>query len=166
MISDQGHLKDTKKNKMLKHNMGCVQIIVNDKYTMRHLARLILEAFTPKETFATRIDFINGDKNDIRLDNIKWHKNRTYEEALAYQRQYENEKNRRLKEQQALQHNDTSPKKPFKSPTAFYRKWNEQLSHQLEKDLPEWLKNAIRQLIQMNNEEIYEIEKKDRKPYI
>ena len=161
MISDQGHLKDTKKNKMLKHNMGYVQIIVNDKYTLRPLARLILEAFTPKETFTTRIDFINGDKNDIRLDNIKWHQNRTYEEALEYQKQYYEKSKRRLLEQPA---NDTSPRMPFKSPTAFYRKWNEQLYHQLEKDLPEWLKNAIRQLIQMNNEEINEIEKKDRQP--
>ena len=149
IVSDQGQMKDIKRNKFILPKSGTVQMIINNKYTVRPLARLVLEAFTPRETHTTRVDFINGDKNDIRLDNIKWHQNRTHEELLAYQRQYENEKKRRLREQSAQ-----SPNKSFKSLTEFYQDWNEQLYHQLEKDLPQWLKKAISKLIEMNNEEI------------
>lgn len=154
IVSDQGQLKDIQRNRfVLPAKSGYVHIIINDKYTDRILARLVLEAFTPLETHTTRVDYINGDKNDVRLVNLKWHKNRTYEEVLAYQREYANKK-KMLMEQQMQSAHDTSPKKPFKSPTEFYQDWNEQLYHQLEKDLPQWLKKAIRRQIDMNNETI------------
>lgn len=145
MVSDQGEMKDIIKNKMVKNNMGYVSMIINNKHTTKSLARLILEAFTPKETHQPRIDFINGNKKDIRLDNMRWHQTRTHEEALEYQRQYQ----KKMKGQ-----DNASPKKPFKSTTTFYQDWNEQLSHQLEKDLPQWIKKAISKLIDMNNETI------------
>ena len=145
MVSSQGNVKDTVKNKMVKNYMGYVPMTVNNKHTTKSLARLILENFTPKETHKPWIDFINGNKKDIRLDNMRWHQTRTHEEALEYQRQYQ----KKMKGQ-----DNTSPRKPFKNPTEFYQDWNEQLSHQLEKDLPQWIKKAISKLIDMNNETI------------
>ena len=151
IISDQGHLKDTQRNRfVLPTKSRYVQIIINNKYTYRTLARLLLEAFTPVETHTKRIDYINGDKNDIRLDNLKWHQNRTYEEILAYQREYENHKNKMLRE------GIIPTKTPNKSRIAIYQDWNEQLYHQLEKDLPQWIKKAIRKLIEMNKETLNE----------
>lgn len=41
----------------------------------RSVALLVANAFIPNPTNATRVDFIDGDKTNCRVDNLKWHEN-------------------------------------------------------------------------------------------
>lgn len=42
---------------------------------IRSVALLVANAFIPNPTNATRVDFIDGDKTNCRVDNLKWHEN-------------------------------------------------------------------------------------------
>jgi hypothetical protein len=69
LISNYGNLFSLHTNRLVGSRTG--KIVINNR--SHTIAILLLETFKPKDTWGTaRIVYINKDKSDVRLANLKW----------------------------------------------------------------------------------------------
>lgn len=72
-ISDEGKVWSNKTNKWLKPNLGnhgYYTVNINGKNVLLH--RLIAETFIPNPENKPCIDHINGNRQDNRIENLRW----------------------------------------------------------------------------------------------
>ena len=79
MVSNQGRVKSLKngKEKVLKcckykDEYLSINLCKNGKQKIHKIHRLVAEAFIPNPDNKPCIDHINTDKNDNRVDNLRW----------------------------------------------------------------------------------------------
>ncbi len=53
---------------------GKVSLTINGKHTIRLVAKLVADAFLPNPNNYKRVDFIDGNPKNIRIDNLMWAK--------------------------------------------------------------------------------------------
>ena len=77
-VSNEGRVRNEKTGNMLKVPSGQngtqnVSLNALGKGYTRCVALLVANAFIPNPTNATQVDFIDGDKTNCHVDNLKWH---------------------------------------------------------------------------------------------
>lgn len=77
-VSNEGRVRNEKTNTILKQRAlsnGNQYVSLNalGKGYPKNVAVLVANAFIPNPTNATRVDFIDGDKTNCHVDNLKWH---------------------------------------------------------------------------------------------
>ena len=147
-VSDEGDIIDVKRNKELRPFFSkttqkwMVDIMTPEgNHIQPHIAKIILETFAEKgeKVNSKHIIYIDGNINNYHRDNLTYKPHRTYEEALAYQREYarrkkaeqEQQKKERPKQLTAEEIKELNAEKYRENVYKMYKDWTNQLEQRL-----------------------------------